>query len=119
MYFPFDPAGRRQERQPPSSPLITLLASLSPRERQSILSVDLGPRLGYLCARRFHNAEQVYRWLVPVTGESFSPSERMQDKRFRQVLTIEDLARSARVPPAVVGAWAARHRHRHLRGTRD
>lgn len=117
MYFPFDPAGRRQERQPPSSPLITLLASLSPRERQSILSVDLGPQLGYLCARRFHNAEQVYRWLVPATGEPFPPSERMQDKRFRQVLTIDDLARSARVPPAVVGAWAARHRH--LRGTRD
>ena len=80
----------------PSSPLIDLLERIPPRERVHYRGVQLHPELGYLCNMRFHTLEQLFRWLKPsnqlIEGESW-PAESYRDKRFRRVLTRDDLKR--------------------------
>ena len=49
----------------PSSPLITLLESLSPRDRSRIVGLKVGPALGYNGSRQFHTAHQALSWLIP------------------------------------------------------
>jgi len=114
--LPFDERGRRiTANPPPSSPLITLLSSLWPRERMGMVALTINQDLGYIGHRQFHNAEQAFRWLLPPVPQHSIPSQQMQDKRFRRVLTIDDLAAHARVPDAVAQAWWQRHGHmRHL-----
>lgn len=103
--------GKVPEMATPTSPLITLLASLWPRERLSITCVDVGQALGYIGARTFRNAEQAYRWLVPTTPQCYVASMGAQDRRFRQALTVDDLAKHARVPQHVAESWWRRHGH--------
>ena len=78
----------------PTSPLIELLESLTPRERFLITGIRLSPALGYQCSQTFANAEQLYRFLKPqgemIEGEPF-PAESRRIKRFTKRLSIEDL----------------------------
>ncbi|KRW83693.1 hypothetical protein [Marinobacter sp. P4B1] len=90
----FRATGRLPRMVVPSSPLISLLESLSPRDRQAIRGIQLHPSLGYLGGIRFHTAEQLYRWLKPapqmLEHESW-PAESYRDKRFHQKLSLDDL----------------------------
>lgn len=90
----FRATGRLPRMVTPGSPLITLLESLSPRDRQAIRGVQLHPSLGYLGGIRFHTAEQLYRWLKPapqmLEHESW-PAESYRDKRFSRKLRLSDL----------------------------
>lgn len=107
----FCATGKMPEVATPSSPLITLLASLWPRERLSVTSVNVGQDLGYIGARMFRNAEQAYRWLVPPVPQPSVASMGAQNRRFSRVLTIDDLAKQAQVPQHVADAWWRRHGH--------
>lgn len=49
----------------PLSPLITLLESLSSRERSRIVGLKVGPALGYNGSRQFHTTHQALSWLIP------------------------------------------------------
>lgn len=95
----------------PTSPLITLLQSLQPRERLRITSVTISAPLGYTGSRIFQNAQQALNWLVPAGSPSNVPSLSWQDKRFRRPLTVDDLGQYATVPADVAEAWCRRHPH--------
>jgi len=90
----YQTTGRLPQTFRPTSPLIELLESLSPRERLQITGIRLSPALGYQCSQTFANAEQLYRFLKPqaemIEGEPF-PAESMRIKRFAKRLTIDDL----------------------------
>lgn len=101
--------GKAPQFSTPSSPLITLLQSLYPRELAQITAVRVNDRLGYQGGRQFHNAAQALTWLVPVNHGSHIPSESWQIKRFQKVLTVDDLAQNARIPSTVIEAWWRRH----------
>ncbi|MGI1188747.1 hypothetical protein ACRCRN_32270 [Pseudomonas aeruginosa] len=101
--------GKAPQFRPPSSPLITLLQSLYPRERALITALRVNDQLGYQGGRQFHNAAQALNWLLPANPGTHIPSESWQNKRFQKVLTVDDLARHARVPASVIDAWWRRH----------
>ncbi len=103
--------GRLPVVNPPSSPLITLLQSLQPRERLRIASVTISLPLGYTGSRIFQNAQQALNWLLPAGSPRNVPSQSWQDKRFRRALTVEDLGHHATVPADVAEAWWRRHPH--------
>jgi len=90
-YIRFATTGRLPRVKKPSSPLIDLLAQISPRDRLRILGVTVGPQLGYTGSRRFQNAEQALNWVRPrsemLEGESW-PAESWRDKRFSGPLTL-------------------------------
>ena len=104
-------SGRLPVVNPPSSPLITLLQSLHPRERLRIASVTISLPLGYTGSRIFQNAQQALNWLTPAGSPRNTPSQSWQDKRFRRQLTIDDLAQHAMVPSDVAEPWWLRHPH--------
>ena len=95
----------------PTSPLITLLESLNPRERSRIIGLQIGPALGYSGSRQFHTANQALNWLIPTNAGSTPPSQSWQDRRFQKCLTIEDIQAHARVPEEIVRTWWQRHSH--------
>lgn len=107
----YQATGKAPQFRTPSSPLIALLQSLYPRERSRITALTVSATLGYQGCRQFHNAAQALNWLLPTNPGAHIPSESWQDKRFHRVLTIDDLALHAQVPPAVAQAWWLRHRH--------
>ena len=75
----------------PDSPLIRLLESISPRDRQMIVGVKI-TTLGYMSGQIFHNAEQLYRWLKPSNDIYGSyPAGSWQDRGFQKKLTLDDL----------------------------
>lgn len=90
----------------PSSPLITLLESLTPHQRLRYRGVRLSPALGYHTGHQFHNAEQLLRWMKPcdqmIEGEPW-PAESFRDKRFAKTLTLEDLQRHCAQHPEQEG----------------
>lgn len=100
----------------PASPLITLLESLTPRERSRIVGLQVDPALGYSGSRQFHNASQALNWLNPVNTSSVPPSQSWQDRRFQKCLTIEDIQAHARVPEEIVRTWWQRHPHLRQHG---
>lgn len=93
----------------PSSPLITLLESLSPRERSRIVGLKVGPALGYNGSRQFHTAHQALSWLIPANLSTMPASQSWQDRRFTRRLTIGDLQACANVPADIVRTWWQRH----------
>lgn len=105
----FRATGKAPQFSTPSSPLITLLQSLYPRERTQITAVRVNELLGYQGGRQFHNAAQALTWLAPVNPGTHIPSESWQNKRFQKVLTIDDLAQNARIPVSVIEGWWRRH----------
>lgn len=94
-----------------SSPLITLLQSLHPRERLRIASVTISLPMGYTGSRIFQNAQQALNWPLPAGSPRNVPSQSWQDKRFRRPLTVDDLGHHATVPADVAEAWWRRHPH--------
>lgn len=107
----FRATGRLPSFKAPSSPLITLLQSLLPRERTQIATVTISATLGYSGSRIFRNAQHALNWLVPAGTPSHIASQSWQGKRFRQQLTIDDLCEVATVPVNVVTDWWRRHSH--------
>lgn len=92
----------------PQSPLITLLDSIYPRDRQRITAVVIGPQLGYQGHHRFHNLAQALNWLNPSYTAKSYPSQSFQIREFSKVLTIADLKDFARVPEQVEQEWNRR-----------
>lgn len=91
----------------PQSPLITLLRSLTPHDRLRYRGVQLGPALGYRCGHRFHNAEQLLKWLAPadqmLENEPW-PAESFRDKHFRRSLSLTDLQKASAQHPGKAGS---------------
>lgn len=74
----------------PTSPLISYLESIAPRDRQNIKNVRLSPKLGYQSGAQFRNAEQMLRYLKPrdyVVGNW--PAESVRIKAFNTKITEE------------------------------
>lgn len=92
----------------PQSPLITLLESIYPRDRQRITAVVIGPQLGYQGHHRFHNLAQALNWLKPSYTAKIYPSQSFQIRAFSKALTIADLKEFARVPDQVEQEWSRR-----------
>jgi hypothetical protein len=101
--------GRTPALANPSSPLITLLKSLSPRDRSLITGLTIDASMGYSGSRIFATAGQAMNWLVPPHAATHYPSESWQDKRFQKALTIDELAKNANVPHDIVEHWWQRH----------
>lgn len=89
----FQMTGRVPRGVTPSSPLITLLERIGPRDLGRITGVTVDERLGYAGSRTFQFAAQALRWVKPdaeVFGSFAAESWRM--KAFAKVLTAVDLA---------------------------
>lgn len=103
--------GRLPRTVRPSSPLITLLEKISPRDRAQIAGLTVGPELGYSGSRQFHTAEQALRWIKPsaqmLEHESW-PAESWRIKHFNGPLHIEDvIAAAARCPDDLAERYRA------------
>jgi hypothetical protein len=105
----FQATGKLPLLAAPTSPLITLLQSISPNERRMITSVRIGQSLGYTSNKLFQNAAQALTWLKPGYSATSYPSESHQDKRFTKILTIDDLADCAKVPDMIKESWWRQH----------
>jgi hypothetical protein len=92
----------------PQSPLITLLESIYPRDRQRITVVVIGPQLGYQGLHRFHNLAQALNWLKPNNTAKSHPSQSFHIRAFSKSLTIADLKDFARVPEQIEQEWNRR-----------
>ena len=89
-----------------SSPLITLLESLSPRDLVQITNVRVGIELGYEGCRFFGNGALALKWLQPA-GSGTPVSESWRNKRFQKRLTIENLAHCARIPDSILRKYTS------------
>lgn len=88
----FQMTGKLPQGVKPTSPLITLLEKISPRDRMLLTGVVVDQRLGYAGSRSFANAERALRWAKPapeVFGTFAAESWRL--KAFNQELFLEDL----------------------------
>lgn len=99
----FHATGRLPKGIRPSGPLIDLLLALSPRDRCAIVSVTVGPSLGYTGSMRFDTAEAALRWVRPADEvfDSF-PADSWRDKRFTKRLYLDDLLKSAKYPDGLL-----------------
>lgn len=104
----FQASGALPTPASPQSPLITLLESIYPRDRQRITAVVIGPQLGYQGHHRFHNLAQALNWLKPCYTAKSYPSQSYQIRSFAKALTIADLKEFARVPELVEQEWNRR-----------
>lgn len=79
----------------PSSPLLSLLDMIAPRDRMSIRALHVDAALGYGGSRLFHNAQQAMLWLRPhdevLAGETW-PAESCRIRSFNRRLYLDDLA---------------------------
>jgi hypothetical protein len=91
----FRHSGKRPTPSIPSSPLITLLETLTPRDRQEIKGVRI-TTLGYNNGMVWANAEQLYRWIKPSSRVFGSyPADGYMDRRFNKKLVVNDLLDSS------------------------
>lgn len=100
-YMRFATTGRLPQSTRPSSPLITLLQAISPRDLARLVGVQVDARLGYTGSRQFHYGPQVLNWIYP-SDEVFGsfPADSWRDKRFTGPLYLETLAECcASFPP--------------------
>lgn len=108
----FRRTGQLPEGVKPSSPLITLLERISPRDRGQILGLRVDEGLGYAGSREFHTAAHALNWLKPapeVFGTFYAESWRLKD--FQRELFLEDLmSRSSCFPEHVVARYQALRR---------
>lgn len=108
----FQRTGRLPQGIRPQSPLIALFEKIGPGRLGHFVGITVGPDLGYMGSRTFHNAAQAYRWVKP-DPEVFGhfPAESWRRKDFRSELYLEDLlAHVSSNPPAALLAQL-----RHLR----
>ena len=92
----FKMTGRKPKAVQPTSPLIILLESISPRDRLNIIGIRLSPKLGYQSGAQFHTAAQLLNWLKPnpwIVGTW--PAESCRIKMFSQKLILKDLLNHA------------------------
>lgn len=92
-YLRFMTTGKLPEGVRPTSPLISLLEGLGPRDLIHIHGVKVDERLGYLGSRTFHTAAQALLWIKPspeVFGTFYAESWRI--KAFAGPLTLDALA---------------------------
>lgn len=83
-------SGKMPDVVAPSSPLITYLESVSPRDRVRMTSVNLSPKLGYNSGMQFHNAQMMLNYLKPAPWMSGSwPAKSLQIGSFRTTITDE------------------------------
>lgn len=108
-YARFQMTGRLPATVRPTSPLITLLEALTPRERMAIMGLSVNESLGYLGSRQFHTAEVALRWLKPESEmlESQSwPAESYRIKRFIDRLYLDALVEQASgVPDSLLARY--------------
>ncbi len=104
----FQATGALPSPASPQSPLITLLESIYPRDRQRITAVVIGPQLGYQGHHRFQNLAHALNWLKPSYTAKTYPSQSYQLGAFSKALTIADLTVFARVPEQVEQEWNRR-----------
>lgn len=103
-YVRYLQTGRLPQGVRPSSPLVTLLKALGPRELTGLIGVTVDSRLGYTGSRRFQTAAQALHWVAP-SEEMFNgfPAESWRDKRFNRQLFLEDLLECcSKVPPGLL-----------------
>lgn len=94
-FMDFKLYGKTPEAVKPSSPLITYLESIPPRERVRITNVKLSPKLGYQSGAAFSNAQQLLQYLKPsayIVGSW--PAESCRIKSFTTRIT-DDIFRNA------------------------
>lgn len=85
--------GRLPTSVKPSSPLITLLKAIGPRDLARLVGVRVDARLGYTGSRQFHFGPQALNWACPSDEEFGSfPAESWRDKRFTGPIYLETLA---------------------------
>lgn len=108
----FQRTGQLPEGVKPSSPLITLLERISPRDRGQILGLRVDEGLGYAGSREFHTAAQALNWLKPapeVFGTFYADSWRLKD--FQRQLFLEDMmSRCSSFPEHVAARYQALRR---------
>lgn len=86
----FHSTGKLPNAVSPSSPLITYLESLSPRDRIKITNVRLSPKLGYQSNAQFASAQAMLNYLKPnawIVGSW--PAESCRIKGFTARITDE------------------------------
>ncbi len=87
----FQLRGKMPNAVNPSSPLITYLEGISPRDRIAMKNVKLSPALGYQSGASFANAQMLLTYLKPkewIAHKSW-PAESMRLKSFNRRITDE------------------------------
>jgi hypothetical protein len=101
--------GKLPGGEKPEGALISLLQSISPRDRVLLRGVTVNGRLGYNGSRQFGSAEQALRWVAP-QSEVFGsfPAKSWQIRTVLR-LTLDDLlANTTQAPQGI------RERYPHL-----
>lgn len=111
LLMEYQRSGHLPQLPKPASPLITLLESLYPREREQVIGLTIGASVGYSGSRQFHTAGQAFNWLKPSNAGAHIPSMSWCVRGFSRQLTIDDLVGIARVPTLVRENWWMRNRH--------
>ena len=101
--------GRLPRGDKPEGALISLLQSLSPRDRIALRGVTVDRLLGYNGSRQFGSAEQALRWAAP-EAEVFGsfPAKSWQVRTVMRVTLDDLLAKTAQAPAGI------RERYPHL-----
>lgn len=100
-YARFVQTGRLPSGIVPSSPLVTLLQAIAPRDLSRMVGLTVNSRLGYGSSRQFHYAAQALRWVAPAPEVFGSfPAESFRNKNFRGPLFLEDLVASCASVPS-------------------
>jgi len=94
-----------KEPKPLKTPLYQLLASIAPRDRVWITGIMLNRDIGYEQNRQWGNAVQLFHWMDSV--QTCQAAASWADRRFRRILTIQDLAaQSADCPQRLIDLYS-------------
>ncbi len=86
----FELYGKLPHSVSPTSPLITYLESINPRDRIKLTNVCLSPSLGYASHARFSNAQMMLNYLKPSAWMVGNwPAETVRIKSFTTKITDE------------------------------
>lgn len=98
--------GKAPQMANPSSPLISLLRSVSPHDRLAIRNVTVCPALGYTCRFTFPTAQQALQWVCPSPPVPMAnlPAESYRNKQFAGPLFIDDLLDNSTAFPLNIAA---------------
>lgn len=101
--------GQLPHGEKPKGALISLLRSLTPRDRAGLRGVTVDRNLGYNGSRQFSSAEQALRWAAPSLEVFGSFPAKSWLVRSVQRVTLDDLlANTAQAPQGI------RERYSHL-----
>ena len=105
-YQNFLTMGKLPELISTKGPLISVLQSMTPRERLAVVGLTVGPSLGYQGKRIFNNAEQALRWCAPdnqMLARQSWPAESWRIKNFNQKLSVVDVLKQSTKFPEEIG----------------